>query len=636
MSRLDEIFGPDGMLSERLSGFTYRRGQAELAELVWQVLRDGRHAALEAGTGIGKTYGYLIPVLLSGQRAIISTGTLTLQDQLYGRDLPALGEVLGRPTTVALLKGRGNYLCWHRLETARLDGRRDAEYRGTLDALSSWGQGSASGDLTEIGDLVDQPGLRANVSSTVDNCLGSRCEYFGDCFVVEARRRAQAAQVVIVNHHLLLADLGLKEAGFGELLPGADVVIVDEAHQLPDVAQQFFGRSVSTRALEWLVRDLSAEAAAAGEAFTTALSELGHELVALRRSVGQRQGRLAWSDLPERIAASLPKLIQVLEDLAAALGDVNVSSAGLERCRERCAEAAMSLQGILDEQGQQGLRWVELASRSVAVHWTPIDIGALLAARIAEQGGHWVFTSATLAIGEDFSHFLDRVGIDDASTCVLPSPFDYERNARLYLPEGLPEPRSEDFVASFMTQVWPLVEAAGGGAFLLFTSYRALGMAREWLASRSLPGPLLVQGEGARSPLLESFRAAGNAVLLGVGSFWQGVDVRGPALRLVAIDKLPFAAPNDPLVQAKIAAIRRDGGDAFNQYQLPQAALALKQGVGRLIRDFDDRGLVVLGDARLRTRAYGRVFLRSLPPMPLVEAADEALAFAASLNPARD
>jgi len=632
MGSIAEVFGPDGTLSAQLSGYTYRQGQQELAELVWELLAESRHAALEAGTGIGKTYAYLIPVLLSGRRAIISTGTLTLQDQLYARDLPALGKLLGRPATVALLKGRGNYLCWHRLEMARRDGGHDTEQRGMLDALSSWGRSSASGDITEVGDLPER--LRASVTSTVDNCLGSRCDHFEQCFVLEARRRAQAAQVVIVNHHLLLADLALKETGFGELLPGADVVVVDEAHQLPDIAQQFFGSSVSSRELEWLLKDCSAEAKLNSEDFARAMTELGRRLVNLRRQVAGRTGRLSWSDVPAGLADALSNLVPALHNLSGSIHALDVASPGLLRCLERCDEAAARVQSILAEEDLNGLRWLEMTSGSLSLRWTPVDVGAALAARIDDQGGNWVFTSATLAIGDDFSHFLGRVGVGDALTCVLPSPFDYARNARLYLPQGLPEPRSDDFVPSFMAAVWPLIEAAGGGAFVLFTSYRALGIARDWVLTRCAPGPVLVQGEGARSHLLETFRAAGDAVLLGVGSFWQGVDVRGPALRLVAIDKLPFAAPNDPLVQAKIAAIRRDGGDAFNEYQLPQAALTLKQGVGRLIRDFDDRGLVVLGDPRLRTRAYGRVFLASLPPLPIIEEAPDALYFALGLHPA--
>jgi len=635
MPTLAEVFSPTGDLFARLPGFTYREAQQQMAELVWQALNEGSHAVLEAGTGIGKTYAYLIPVLLSGRRAIISTGTKTLQDQVFRRDLPSLGGVLGRPVEVALLKGRNNYLCWQRLETAQLDGRRNSKLKHTFEALSAWGHASDSGDLTELDDLSEEHGLRGLVTSTVDNCLGNQCEHFDQCFVVEARRRAQDAQVVIVNHHLLLADLALKEAGFGELLPGADVVIVDEAHQFPEIAQQFFGTSITSRELELLLRDTIAEGRSAGmtEEIQDVTGDLMRTITDAYLRSGNIPGRFAWRAGPPEFLSCLVDLQGALTALADALAHAADARAGLARCGERGREAARKLKQIIEDESEDGLRWLELSGKSFGAHSTPVDIGAALAERIADQAGTWVFTSATLAIRDDFTHFLARIGIDDAISCALPSPFDYMNNARLYVPQGLPEPRHPDHVASFMAAVWPLIETAGGGAFLLFTSYRALHSAEEWLAPYRPQGPVLVQGSGSRSQLLEQFRDAGDGILLGTGSFWQGVDVRGPALRIVAIDKLPFAAPNDPLIQARVESIRRNGGDPFNEFQLPQAVLALKQGVGRLIRDFDDRGLIVLGDARLRTKPYGRVFIDSLPPMPLLEEPAEALEFAATLRP---
>jgi ATP-dependent DNA helicase DinG len=640
MLRFADIFHPGGALARRLPGFTYREAQQRMAGLVWAALEGGEHAAIEAGTGIGKTFAYLLPVLLSGRRAIISTGTRTLQDQLFARDLPMLGAVVGRPVEVALLKGRNNYLCWHRLDTALNEGTRDAQTLGELRALSDWGRSSSSGDLTELEDLSEDHALRAVVTSTVDNCLGNRCDFFDRCFVLEARRRAQRAQVVIVNHHLLLADLALKEAGFGELLPGADAVIVDEAHQLPDIAQQFFGISVSTRELELLARDVWAEARAAGldaagrDELDAAVNAMLKAVAETRIAAGTTIGRMPWITAPPRLRDVLPENRQALDSLQEALERIgDAGSEGLTSCIERCANGATRLRSIAAGDPDEGLRWFELSAGAVTVNWTPLDVGAALAARIEVQGGAWVFTSATLAVAEDFAHFLERVGLRTAATSVLPSPFDYANNARLYVPQGLPDPSDDSYVDSLLAVVWPLVQASGGGAFLLFTSYRALHRAQAWIEQREpAPGRVLVQGRGSRSELLHEFRLAGNAILLGTGSFWQGVDVRGPALRLVMIDKLPFAVPSDPLVQARMEAIRRGGGDAFTEFQLPQAVLALKQGVGRLIRDFDDRGLIVVGDPRLRTRSYGRVFLASLPSMPLLDELEDALEFAATLG----
>jgi len=633
MQALADLFDPEGILARRLPGFSYREAQARMAGIVADALAGGGHVAIEAGTGIGKTFAYLVPVLHSGRRAIVSTGTRTLQDQLFARDLPRLGRVLGRPVDVALLKGRNNYLCWHRLELMRSSGDADAATLRAVEAVRAWASAGGSGDLTELEDLPEQHPARGWITSTVDNCLGGRCDHFDRCFVVEARRRALAAQVVIVNHHLLLADLALKESGFGELLPGADAVIVDEAHMLPDVAQQFFGVSASTRELELIARDAIVEARAAYrspevEAAADALTKAAADArVALYSAP---LGRLPWAAAAV-LAEHLDAWRARLDALDAALAHAEPPSAGFARLRERCEDAALRLARIADTDDDEGLRWVERTPRTVSLHSTPLDVGDALASSIDGQGGTWVFASATLAVGDDFSHFLKRVGLPRAAGHVLPSPFDYRRNARLYLPQGLPPPARGDFVDALMGVVWPLVTAAGGGAFLLFTSYRALNLASEWIARRDPPGPVLVQGSGPRHQLLERFREAGDAVLLGTGSFWQGVDVPGRALRLVAIDKLPFAVPGDPLVQARLDAIRRAGGDPFVESQLPEAVLALKQGVGRLIRDFGDRGMVVIGDPRLRTRSYGRIFLRSLPDMPVVDELDEALAFAASL-----
>ena len=637
MPELGEIFDTHGLLARHLPGYTRRVAQEDMARMVDEALSHRQHLAVEAGTGIGKTFGYLVPALLSGQRTAISTGTLTLQDQLFKRDLPLLGAVVGRPVRVALLKGRSNYLCRQRLETARQGAVRDPVLLDRLESVSHWVRATGHGDLTEMGDFSEDYSLRAWITSTTENCLGSRCPQLDDCFLVEARRRALAADVVVVNHHLLLADLTLKEAGFGQLLPDLDAVIVDEAHQLPEIAQQFFGVSLGSRELQNLARDVVAETRAAGisgelEPLADALTRAAADA---RLEFGDHRGRLPWNACPSGVTRSLRDWEGALERLGTALEGTRDMNPGLQRCWERSRDGIARLKA-LDDDESQGLRWVEVSRKSFAAHWTPLDVGAELGGRIQAHDAAWVFTSATLAVGEDFSHFLSRVGVPEAASAVLPSPFDFQENARLYLPQGLPQPAAPDYVERVLACVWPLIEAAGGGAFLLFTSYRALNAARAWIAGRALPGPLLVQGEGPRTELLTLFRSTTNAVLLGTSSFWQGVDVRGPALRLVIIDKLPFASPGDPLIQARLHAIRRDGGDPFTEFQLPQAVLALKQGVGRLIRDFSDRGLVVICDPRLRTRGYGRLILESLPAMPLLEEQDQALDFIATLASGTD
>jgi len=634
MTDLADFFSADGHLAQHLPGFSHRETQETMAVQIWEAARENRHLIVEAGTGIGKTFAYLVPLLLAGRRAVISTGTKTLQDQLFARDLPALGAAIGRPVSVALLKGRANYLCWHRLVLAQQGEIANPSWLRELAEIARWAQTSSNGDLTEHHDSTEIHGLKSWISSTVDNCLGARCERIDECFVVKARREAQAADIVVVNHHLLLADLALKDSGFGELLPGTDIVVVDEAHLLPDIAQQFFGISLGTGELTGLTRDLFAEARAAGLAgeLEPLADALGKAVAQTRLAAGKAAGRTPWQSASSALQDQIEAWRDPLETLAEALDGVAEASPGLGQARQRCLDVIARVDGIV-RGDERGLRWLEISERGVTAHWTPLDTGEELGARIGAHGATWIFTSATLAVGSDFSHFTSRVGIGSATTQVLPSPFDYEANARLYLPEGLPAPNEPDFVSSLLGDVLPLLEAAGGGAFLLFTSYRALDAAHAWLNGRDLPGPLFVQGHGPRTELLEQFRRSGSAILLGTSSFWQGVDVKGQALRIVVIDKLPFASPGDPLLRARLEAIRSDGEDPFSTYQLPQAVLALKQGVGRLIRDFDDRGLVVIGDPRLRTRGYGRVFLESLPAMPLLETASQALSFAESLSP---
>jgi ATP-dependent DNA helicase DinG len=578
---------------------------------------------VEAGTGTGKTFAYLVPALLSGRSVIISTGTRTLQDQLFRRDVPLLAKALGMPVKLALLKGRANYLCRHRLELTLQQGSLALpEASGLLTRISRWAATTASGDLAELTDLPEASSVWPMVTSTRENCLGQECPQFSRCHVIDARRAAQAADIVVVNHHLLLADLALKDEGFGDLLPGAEAVILDEAHQVPDIAAQFFGQTWSVRQVQILMRDVVAELAAAAVRSPTITGELSiveARLDDLRGALPAGAGRFEWQNLPELFTDVLPEIETALGDLAKALENMG-SGSGVTNCARRALALAAGLGALNSVAEESGLRWVEAAAGGLSLHFTPFEIADRLRAFIEARPCAWVFTSATLAIGADFAHFATRIGLADARTLQISSPFDYRDQARIYLPRNMPEPQHPAFAARFIDACAPLLEASGGRAFLLYTSYRGLADGVAALKARfpAPPFPVLVQGAAPREALLTQFRELGNAVLLATGSFWEGVDVKGDALSIVAIDKLPFAAPDDPLLKARLEGIRRRGGNPFAEYQLPQAVLALKQGVGRLIRDFDDFGVIVLGDPRVSTKGYGKVFLDALPPSPVL------------------
>ena len=589
---------------------------------------------VEAGTGTGKTFAYLVPALLSGRSIIISTGTRTLQDQLYRRDVPMLAKALGMPVKMALLKGRTNYLCRHRLELTMQQGSLLERERGLarqLSLVSRWAATTRAGDLAELTDLPEQSPVWPMITSTRENCLGQECPQFSGCHVVDARRAAQAAQIVVVNHHLLLADLGLKDEGFGDLLPGAEAVILDEAHQVPDIAAQFFGQAWSVRQAQILLRDITAEMAAAAARSPQIAGEMSiveAGLDDLRGAFPGRGGRCEWPGLPEAFLDVLAGLETALKRLAGELGGLGCS-AGIANAARRTQALAAGLGALKSVPDESGLRWVEAAASGLSLHFTPFEIADRLRAYMLVRPCAWVFTSATLAIGEDFGHFAARIGLADARTLQIESPFDYPTQARIYLPKHMPDPQHPAYAARFIDACAPLLEAAGGRAFLLYTSYRGLAEGVAALKARypEPPFPVLVQGHAPREALLTQFRRLGNAVLLATGSFWEGVDVKGEALSIVAIDKLPFASPEDPLLKARLEGIRRRGGNPFSEYQLPQAVLALKQGVGRLIRDFDDFGIIVLGDPRVTSKGYGKFFLQALPPSPVITDASVGAAF---------
>ena len=635
-SGLGEALGPGGALARAVPGFQFRREQLAMADAVAAAIDAGGVLLTEAGTGTGKTFAYLVPALQSGRKVIVSTGTRNLQDQLYQRDLPRLREVLALPAKTALLKGRANYLCLHRLDNAAADPRARAP--GVLDVLvriRGWAHRTRRGDVAELADIPEDMPVWPLVTSTADNCLGTECPQYEACFLVEARRRAQEADLLVVNHHLMCADFALKEEGFGELLPAADCVIVDEAHQLPDIANQFFGASLSARQLQDLARDTEAEYhAEAGDqpALVEATASLDRAVRDFRLLCGIEERRGTWSELDELfdLEQGVGRIGERLGALEAVLQSMAGRARGLDACLARCQElsARLGLVGADDEAGTS-VRWFETSRLGFRLNRTPLDIAEPFRNQMARHAASWVFTSATLAVGDSFAHFQRQLGLQEARTARWDSPFDYPSQGLWYVPRGMPDPRQPGYTAAVVERAVPVIEASGGRTFMLFTSHRALQEAARSLAGR-FAFPLLVQGSAPRTELLDRFRMLGNAVLLGTGSFWEGVDVPGDALSCVIIDKLPFAAPGDPVLQARLDAVRAGGGNPFMDYQVPQAVIAMKQGSGRLIRARGDRGVLMTCDPRMLSKPYGRVFLGAMPAFARTRELDDVVAFFAS------
>jgi len=609
-----------GALAQSIEGFQPRPQQQAMAKAITELLAGEGVLIVEAGTGVGKTFAYLIPTLASGERVILSTGSKTLQDQLFFKDLPVVCEALKLPLKAALLKGRANYLCLQRLELTLEEGRfTDRREIGWIRRLESWSRLTETGDIAEMTAIPHDAEVWPKVTSTLENCAGLECEYYSDCFVVKARRKAQDADVVVVNHHLFFADMALKEEGFGELLPAADVIVLDEAHQLPEIASNFFSETISSRQLQEWSRDTLAEFLVNAKdmpQLRDQLNQLDKAVLDLRLVMDAPGQRASWLMMRDRpgIIEHTQTLLAVMQDLEVLLVEIVERSKGLELCHERLVELRERLLRMQMPQTDV-IQWFETFTRSFSLTATPLDIAVPLQRCMETLPCRWVMTSATLAVGDSFEHFTKRLGIKQAATLKLDSPFDYWHQALMYLPTGLPEPQQADFVEKMVAAAIPVIKACGGRTFMLFTSYRAMHEAAELLEGE-FDYPMLIQGESPQREMIDKFRELGNAVLLGTASFWEGVDVRGEALSCVIIDKLPFAAPNDPVLEARLETLRREGGNPFADYQLPQAVIALKQGVGRLIRDQEDRGLLMICDARLRTRSYGSVFLESLPRMP--------------------
>lgn len=647
---IDQLFGPSGRLGKEVSGFRARQSQTEMAKAIAEAIAAQTSLIAEAGTGTGKTFAYLVPALLWGGKVIVSTGTKNLQDQLFLRDIPTVRRALNVPVSVALLKGRANYVCHYHLErtleNGRLTSRDDV---GHLRAISRFIKTTTSGDKSELAQVPETALIWNLVTSTRDTCMGAECQYYQDCFVMKARKEAQQADVVVVNHHLFFADVALKDTGVAELLPSANTIIFDEAHQLPDTATLFFGETISTSQVLELCRDVLAE----GLSHARDGAEWAKVVMPVERAA--RDLRLAFPQdfvrfSVNQIAASsefFPALETLRKEFHAMIETLESQAERadtIEQCRTRAIELGARLDQWNTPQaasaanaddksgaGQECVLWVEAYSTSLQMHRTPLSIAPIFNKQREGVPRAWIFTSATLAVKNDFNHYASQMGLGNALAQTWPSPFDYAQQGLLYVPNHMPLPNSPDYTDAVVDAALPMIEAAGGRSFLLCTTIRAVKRAAERLRAefeqRQLPFPLLVQGEAGRTELLERFRAAGNAVLIGSQSFWEGVDVRGEALSLVIIDKLPFSPPDDPVLAARIAVMERNGLNGFMHHQLPEAIITLKQGAGRLIRDEADRGVLMICDPRLISKPYGKRIWQSLPPFKRTRELSVAQAF---------
>ena len=620
MQDLESFFSREGPLAKVISGYLPRSSQVEMAQEITQAIDSHQHLIAEAGTGTGKTFSYLVPAIFSGKKVIVSTGTRNLQDQLFHKDIPLLRKAMTVPFTAALLKGRSNYLCLYRIKNARNStfgfSQQDAE---SIRQIDSWSRRTRTGDISEMQEVGEDAPVWFQATSTVDNCLGQDCPDYDKCFLVQARKKAQEAEILVVNHHLLCADWSIREIGFGELLPNADVIIIDEAHQLAATASNFLGVSLGAKQLHDLVNDTLAEYfqdATDMPALRLACENLEHDVKDLRMAFGLELKKGDWQEISRnpKVLSGLEQLKKQLQELAKQLQLASVRTKGLESCFKRAEELNERLQSIVEDNSGKWVRWYETYRKTFNLSRTPLDIATEFKAFMQAQNASWIFTSATLSVGREFTHFAGSLGIENAKSKSWDSPFDYPGQSLFYHPKGLPQPADPGFIKAVVKTALPVIEASQGRAFLLFTSHRALKEAAALLEGK-MPFPILVQGSRPKATLLQQFKEYGNAVLLGTSSFWEGVDVRGDALSCVIIDKLPFAAPGDPVLKARLDAMQKQGRNAFFEFQLPSAVITLRQGIGRLIRDFSDRGVLLLCDPRLLKRSYGQVFLDSVPAM---------------------
>lgn len=639
---IERLFGAGGPLGPAVGSYKPRRSQTDMAKAIASAIDSQTTLIAEAGTGTGKTFAYLVPALMWGGKTIVSTGTKNLQDQLFLRDIPTVRAALQAPVSVALLKGRSNYVCHYHLERTLQNGRMTSrDDVGHLREISRFIKMTSSGDKAELTKVPENAMIWNLVTSTRDTCMGAECQYYQDCFVMKARKEAQQADVVVVNHHLFFADVALKDTGVAELLPSANTIIFDEAHQLPDTATLFFGNTVSTSQILELCRDVLAEGLAHARGIDWAKTVTVVEKAArdLRLTFPQDIVRLS---LPQIAPSSdffpaLDTLKDELDGMVAVLETQAERAETLEQCRVRGVELAQQLSGWKFDPkakvvaGEEAVFWVEAFSSSLQLHKTPLSIAPIFNNQREGTPRSWIFTSATLAVKNDFKHFSEQMGLTGEPSHTWPSPFDYGQQGLLFVPQNLPQPNSLGYTDAVIDCALPIIEAAGGRTFFLCTTLRAVKRAAERLADefrqRGLNFPLFVQGEKGRTELLDQFRAAGNGVLIGSQSFWEGVDVRGDALSLVIIDKLPFAPPDDPVLAARIEVMEKQGKNGFMHHSLPEAIINLKQGAGRLIRDEGDRGVLMICDPRLISKPYGKRIWQSLPPFKRTRDTSEVVEF---------
>ncbi|MDP1559578.1 MAG: ATP-dependent DNA helicase [Nitrosomonas sp.] len=628
MLNLESLFSADGILSRHIPGYRARSQQQEMAQAIADTIVNNRILVAEAGTGTGKTFAYLIPALLAGGKVIISTGTKTLQDQIFSRDLPTIRAALKVPVTVALLKGRANYICHYHLEKTIQNehisfiNRDEIKF---LKLIKNYSNISKTGDKIDLHEVPENAAIWQQVTSTRENCLGSECPGYKKCFVMEARKKALSADVVVVNHHLFFADVMLRDEGVSELLPACNTVIFDEAHQLPETASLFFGESVSTGQLLDLARDSKVEALQQAKdniQLPEAIASMEKAARDLRLSITDENTRLALAIIKENQAfeSALDLLLEKLTTLTSLLESQAERSEGLENCWQRGTDILNRIERWHNQTEKDDfVRWVEVYSHALQLNATPLSIAEIFNKQLTASPRAWIFTSATLSVKKNFSHFNHEMGLTTAQSTCWDSPFDFSSQALLYVPTGLPEPNSREYTEQVVNAALPVLRASHGRAFFLCTSLRAMQQINELLQEaferEQLDYPILVQGQSSRSNMLDNFRQIGNAVLIGSQSFWEGVDVRGEALSLVVIDKLPFAPPDDPVLSARIDKLNKEGRNAFMEYQLPRAIINLKQGAGRLIRDESDRGVLMICDPRIITKSYGKRIWQSLPPM---------------------